>query len=520
MIKGWIRQIPLVRLGALTAAALLIHGYHYGVEDSEIFIPAAHRLLHPELFPYASEFFLAHQRLSVFSPLLAWTAGLTHLSMVWTVFLWYVVSVFLTLAACWMLAATCFESARARWCAVLVTTAVLTMPAANTGLLLIDPYLTPRSLSTPLTVFTLALILQRRLVAAGIAVVITGLIHPQMAVYLVVLAGGLFIFEKSATTERKRIPVMASFLLVLPAGFHFAPAQGPYREALYARDYYFLSNWCWYDWLGMLAPLAILAWFWKGNLRGTTPAFRRLSMVLIPFGLCSILVAAVFASSADFDTFARLQPLRCFHLVTLVFVVLLGGVIGEYAGKDRAWVAPALFVALACGMFFVARQTYPDSAQVEWPWLTTSSNPWVDTLLWVRRNTPEDAVFAVDSRYFKEPEVDVHGFRTISERSELADYYKDGGVVALFPELAVEWKEMTNATYGLNHFDAQDFTRLAGRYPVTWTVIHGAAPTGMDCPYQERGYAVCRIARARVSGAGDVARAQSNAKGKSQENGL
>ena len=231
---------------------------------------------------------------------------------------------------------------------------------------------------------------------------------------------------------------MASFLLVLPSGFHFAPAQGAYREALYARDYYFLSSWTWYDWLGMLAPIAILVWFWKGNVRGTTPAFQRLSMALIPFGLASILIAGVFSSSPDFDTFARLQPLRCFHLITLVFVLFLGGVIGEYAAENRPWLVPAFTVALSCGMFFVARQTYPYSPHVEWPWQSSSSNSWVNALLWIRGNTPHDAVFAVDSRYFKDEGVDVHGFRAISERSELADYFKDGGVVSLFPGLAVD----------------------------------------------------------------------------------
>ena len=76
MTNGWVRQIPTLLLGFLTAAALAIHGYHYGVEDSEIFIPGAHRLLHPNLFPYGSEFFLAHQHLSLcLSPILAWTAN-------------------------------------------------------------------------------------------------------------------------------------------------------------------------------------------------------------------------------------------------------------------------------------------------------------------------------------------------------------------------------------------------------------------------------------------------------------
>jgi len=118
----------------------------------------------------------------------------------------------------------------------------------------------------------------------------------------------------------------------------------------------------------------------------------------------------------------------------------------------------------------------------------------VNTLLWVRNNTPQDAVFAVDSRYFMDPGVDVHGFRAITERSALADYFKDGGVVSLFPGLAPGWKQMSNATYGLNHFQAGDFRRLKSEYSsVSWTVIHGAPPAGMECPYRQQGYAVCQL---------------------------
>jgi hypothetical protein len=501
-------RLPVLRLVALTAAALVVHGYHVGVEDAEIYIPSARRLLDPKLYPFAPEFFLAHQRLSLFSPILAWTARLTHLSMDWTVFAWYVISLFAMLASCWLLASACFKSPRARWCAMLVTTAVLTMPAANTGLLLVDPYLTARSFSTPLTLFALASFLERKYARVSVAMLVMATIHPQMVMYLIFLVGLMTLMELKKTPVKEEVPVMASVDLlgwtawagwmasaagILPTGFHLTPATGPYREALYSRDYYFLSSWAWYHWLGMLAPLAILAWFWRGKLRGTKPGFESLSFVMIPFGLLSIAVALVFSSSPALDMFARLQPLRSFHLITLVFVLLLGGAIGEYAAKGRPWVLAAISLPLALGMFVVARETYPSSPQIE---LTaeTSSNAWVNALLWVRRNTPTDAVFAVDSRYFEDAGTDVHGFRAVSARSGLADYYKDGGVVALFPDLAKEWKQMSNATYGLNHFTADDFRRLQGEYPaVSWTVIHGAAPAGLNCPYQERGYAVCHL---------------------------
>jgi len=492
-------RLPVLRLAGLTAAAFLIHGYHLGVEDGEIYIPSARKLLDPTLYPFATEFFLSHGKLSLFSPILAWTARLTHLSIDWTVLVWYVLTLFAMLTSCWMLASACFQSERAKWCSVLVVTAVLTMPATNTGLLLRDAYLTARSLSTPLTIFALAEFLERKYVRVILAMVAMATIHPQMVMYLIFLLGVMVLAETKKAKVREEIPVMASFVPmsllagILPTGFHLNPAVEPYREALYSRDYFFLSNWAWYHWLGMLAPMAILAWFWRSGLRGTKPGFGRLSFAMLPFGVISILVGLVFTSTHEFDMFARLQPLRSFHLITLVFVILLAGVIGEYLAKGRPWVLAAVSVPLAIGMFFVARETYASSPQIELP-SETSSNAWVNALLWVRQNTPKDAVFAVDSRYFKDPGTDVHGFRAVSERSALADYFKDGGVVSLFPALATEWKQQSNATYGLNHFQAANFRRLQSEYPVvTWTVIHGDAPTGLDCPYQERGYAVCHL---------------------------
>ncbi len=486
-------KLPILRLGGLTAAALAIHGYHMGVEDGEIYVPAAKKLLHPDLYPFATEFFQSHAHLSLFSPVIAVTAKLTHLPIDWTIFLWYIVTLFAMLASSWLLVSTCFSAPRARWSALLVLTAVLAMPATNTGLLLMDPYLTARSFSTPLSVFALAGLLQRKYMRAGAAILITAAFHPQMVAYLLFLALVLWAAERSKSEVPEREPALASVLGLLPTGFHFTPATGPYREALYSRDYFFLYNWAWYHWVGMLAPLAILAWFWKSKLRGTLPAFAQISFAMIPFGLVSILAGLFLSSSPSLDMFARLQPLRTFHLITLVLVLLLSGVIGEYLAKDRPWVIAAIALPLAAGMFVVACETYPHSPLIELP-SATSSNAWVNTLLWVRRNTPQDAVFAVDSHYFKDPVTDVHGFRAGAERSSLADYYKDSGVVSLFPDLAEEWKEMSNATYGLNHFQEQDFRRLRSEYPaVSWTVVHGPAPAGMTCPYQKQGYSVCRI---------------------------
>jgi hypothetical protein len=112
----------------------------------------------------------------------------------------------------------------------------------------------------------------------------------------------------------------------------------------------------------------------------------------------------------------------------------------------------------------------------------------------VRHNTPKDAIFAIDSHYFKAPGTDMHGFRAISERSALADYYKDSGAVSLFPALADSWKAMSTATTGLNHFQKPDFERLREEYPqVSWTIVRGQAPAELDCPFTQSPYVVCKL---------------------------
>ena len=56
--------------------------------------------------------------------------------------------------------------------------------------------------------------------------------------------------------------------------------------------------------------------------------------------------------------------------------------------------------------------------------------------MWIGRNTPKDAVFAIDAKYITKAGEDAQGFRAIAERSVLPDYSKDGGVVTNKPELS------------------------------------------------------------------------------------
>src|SRR5438045_7698631 len=62
----------------LTAAAVLIHGYHLGVEDQTIYLPAIKKILDPSLYQRDAEFFLAQTRPTVFPQIVAATVRIAH----------------------------------------------------------------------------------------------------------------------------------------------------------------------------------------------------------------------------------------------------------------------------------------------------------------------------------------------------------------------------------------------------------------------------------------------------------
>src|SRR5579883_2621402 len=53
-------------LAALAGAAVLVHGYHLGVDDAEIYVPGIKKAADPDLYPFGAEFFQHHANLSLF----------------------------------------------------------------------------------------------------------------------------------------------------------------------------------------------------------------------------------------------------------------------------------------------------------------------------------------------------------------------------------------------------------------------------------------------------------------------
>jgi hypothetical protein len=490
------RTAILIFLLSLTMIA--VQGYHFGVDDAAIYIPAVERIANPGLFPYGADFFLSHSRVSFFSNIVGALVRWLHVPLPWAVLGFHLLGIYLLLLAGHWLASLCFTRTRAQWAATLALASVLTVPVAGSALPIMDPYLTARSLSTPLTLFALAAILASRPAAAAIFLAVTALLHPQMAAYGVALA---VLFSLLRPVPR-RVPAeeealassVGSFGLFqrLPDGFHLGAAQEPYRQTLYSRTFFFAWTWTWFEWAGIVLPLAILFVIARMRFSAVTPAAVRLCRALLALGLISTAAFLLFSSSPNFDEFVRLQPMRSFQLIYIVMFLLLGGLIGEYLLQEKLWRWLLLFVPISIGMYCVDRSLYPASPHLEIPGRPVT-NPWLQAFQWVRDNTPQNAVFALPPRYLLMPGEDLHGFRAIAQRSMLADEVKDSGVASVFPQMAPEWEREQQLTQGWEHYTAPDFHALATRSPVSWVVVQPQQANGLDCPFHDAAVSVCRL---------------------------
>ncbi|HKN33032.1 MAG TPA: hypothetical protein VJX16_07280 [Terriglobales bacterium] len=489
-MKNYRRDVPILLL--LAFCALMVHGYHPGVEDAEIYLPGIKKQLNPALYPHNSAFFASHARMTLFPNLMAWSIRISHLPVDWALFLWQWFSIFLLLLGCWHLGRLAFRDALARWGGVALIAALLTIPVAGTALYVMDEYLSTRSFSTPAVLFVLVNAIDRKFLRALLWAVFTGMIHPLMAVfgasYVV-----LFLWMNRRQPEMlssSRVEA-TSALLLLPLGL-FPPLTDAYREVLTTRPYFFLLQWRWYEWVGIFAPLALL-WLIRWIARSQDlPRLEAMSSATVIFGLIFFCVSLIITIPARLANFAELQPMRSLHLIYILLFVSLGGLLAQWILRDHVWRWTLLFLPLCAGMWYAQRQLFPATPHVEWPG-AKPKNEWVQAFLWIRQNTPREAYFALDPNYMVLAGEDQHGFRALAERSRLADVGKDSGAVTMFPALAETWRQQVRAQQGWKSFQASDYRRLQQMFGVNWVVLQRPAVVGLSCPYQNNAVLVCHL---------------------------
>jgi hypothetical protein len=480
-----------------TMLAMAVMGYHPGFEDDGIYLSAVKMRLNPSLFPLDSDFFRFQMQATLFDNWMAGFVRWTHIPLAWAELFWQVASVALILYGCWTIARKLFPEARAQWAGVAMTAAMLTLPVAGTGLYLVDQHLHPRTMATAFILLAVERVLARRKGHAALLLLSAFVLHPIMAAmgvsFCIILALAL---RESASAVRgaKRTGAEGggAVAALIPLGWVFAPPNPNWREAVLMHNSLCLYHWAWYEWLGAVAPLVL---FWLLNRLARRQGDRlleRFALAVVAYGAFQLALAMILLAIPATIRVAPMQPMRFLHLIYF-FMTLLGGcLLGRYLLKASLWRWALYLVAIYAGMFLSQWMLFDNSYHLDMPG-RAESNPWLQAFDWIRKNTPENAYFALDPEYMAAPGEDYHCFRALAERSMMADNIKDPAVVTQVPELAPRWTREVKARKQWAGFRLADFQRLKAKYGVDWVVVRAPAPTGLDCRWQNGTLAVCRI---------------------------
>jgi hypothetical protein len=499
----------LLVVTALTVMAVGIHGYHPYAEDAGLYVTGVKKLLNASLYPYWSGFVTAQLRFSFFAPIIADLVRVSHLGVMTVMFAIYCMTTWLTLFGAWLIAGQCYWRREARYCAVSLLALWLTMPIAGTSLLLVDPYVSARSISTPFSLIAIAAALdvRRRVFGGGpdlwrsLTVCLLSLlagfaVHPLMSGYTlecVVLLTCLSLPGRSDRIAATAGACCAAFLFAICLVRLSSAESADYVRVAQTRTYWFLSSWHWYELLGLIAPLLLLELMRVPALRLRNNAASALAHTALAAGVTGFAIAILSTGESPLSlVVARLQPLRVFQCIYILMILAVGATLGERVLKHHPIRWFAMFSALGSVMVFVQVETFPNSAHIELPW-AAPLNDWERGFVWIREHTPTDSIVAMDANYITDKGEDAQSFRAIAERSAIPDYAKDGGVASIAPDLTEQWIAGEELQSGLDGAtDAQRIEKLRGSF-ARWIVLAQSAQTDFACPYSNKSMKVCRI---------------------------
>ena len=503
----------LMMLLVIVAASVAIHGYHYGIEDEAIYLPAIKAHLNPALYPHDAIFFQPQTRPTLFDDLVAASARVLRAPVDCTVFACYLGTLLAFYAGLWAMASRLFPGLRGRLGGVLLIAALLTMPVAGTCIFIVDQHLHPRTLATGLILWAAAVVIRRTsgeairaqdYLLAAVLLIFAALVHVQMAFYGLLFIAALVLPRRQMVGWLVLLAMVAAVLL---GAALLGPGSPEWQEASRTRAQHYLLRWEWYEWLGAIAP-GFLLWGMArlARLRGLKAASEVAQRTAF-YAAMGFVAGCLITIPPQLERLTPFQPLRTLHLTYIVMLLMAGGLLAEMVLKGKPWRWAALLLPIAAGMSFAQIESFPDSHHIEWPGRPTG-NDWVEAFHWVKANTPVDAYFVLDPHYMSSPGEDYHGFRGLAERGQMADWDKDPGVVLLFPEVAPRWWREVHALDGWKNFTAADFHRLHEQFGVGWTVMPYGSRFGnwgkyagernvpiplSDCPYYNRSVVICRV---------------------------
>jgi hypothetical protein len=479
---------PFLAVIALAALAVTLHGYHFGIEDQTLYLPAIERALDPTLFPHDAVFFVTETRFTLFDEAMAYAVRWSGIPLDFLVAGVHFSALVLVLAACRRIAIACGIDRSARWAGLLLIAIALPMPVAGTRLGLMEQYLHPRGLAIALMLWAFVASINGRVIAAPL-VVVAGLIHPLTALW-----GTLHVvFQLRNWRWRHGVWLLCALVTLSCNPLQAPPADTTnyWREALSPQrfDVRYPLNWSWYEWLGVVGPIALLAYFVRSARQNGNDRLATMGARLLASGVAGVVLA--IAVTAVPDRRLPLQPMRELHLLYFV-TFLLGGAQLERKRLRGRWPRRlGVFVPLVLVVLAVQRH-FPSSPHVEWPG-RPPDNAWARAFLWSRDHTPKDALFATDPFYLRRPGPDSHSLRALAERSMLSEAYHDLAPAAMSVELGRRWMTEQQALANWGQFTKEDFVTLRRQFGVTWVVVAQPRLATLDCPFENQSAAVCRL---------------------------
>ena len=435
MLTERVRDWLLV--GALTVAAILLHGYYFGIEDQTLYLPAVAQALDPTLFPHDAVFFQTETRFTLFDETVAALIRVSRLSTESVVFFGYIASLLATLRACQRLARHAFNDLRAEWAGLLALVILLPFPVAGTRHGLIEWYLHPRAPAMACMLWAVVFAIEGSVLSI-LLVGAAAVFHPLVALWGVA--------HVALQAKRIKLQYLVPALLVsFMTSCAPSVSRLPRWETAYWRDgltpeYFDIRypiNWPWFEWVGALTPLAVLAVLaWDARRRGAG-SLANISGRLFLSGAFGIVLAVALTLSPSRRL--PLQPMRELHMVYFVTIVLAGAALEQRFLRTFAFGRTLFFAAITVAVL-VGQPRFPSSPRIEWPW-RPQGNPWSQAFLWAREHTPVDALFALDPFYMRRTTADTHSFRALAHRSMMAEAVHDlvrtfmapGLVLATFP---------------------------------------------------------------------------------------
>ncbi len=150
--------------------------------------------------------------------------------------------------------------------------------------------------------------------------------------------------------------------------------------------------------MGAIAPLFIFYGFSLIARARKMRLLELLSRAMCVYGAIYFVLGLGVSIPHRLEVLALLQPMRSLQLLYVLMLLFGGGLLGEYVLRNRVWRWVALFLPLSAGMCYAQRTLYPATTHIEWPG-AAPANPWEQAFQWVRENTPEQAIFAINPKY-------------------------------------------------------------------------------------------------------------------------